>query len=213
MNPISPRSTESPFADAEQQQAANHLGMWAFLATEMLFFGGLFACYAVYRWTYPQAFAAGSRHLDFWIGTINTAVLLTSSLGMALADRATRLERRDAAFGWLVLTGMLGATFLGLKGYEYAQKIHEHLVPGAHFHLAAGESAPVQLFLFLYFAMTGLHAMHMLAGLGAIGWLLALNRRGRLTRERDAPVAMVGLYWHFVDCVWIFLYPLLYLVR
>lgn len=206
-------STTTPYSDAEQRDVANHLGMWTFLATEILFFGGLFACYSVYRWTYPQAFIAGSHHLEFWIGTTNTAVLLTSSLTMALSDLAVKRNARGALAGWLVLTWLLGLTFLGLKFFEYYQKYTEHLIPGANFHFAAGEPKPMELFIFLYFAMTGLHAVHMIIGLGAIAWLLRLNRRGRLTTERHAPVAMVGLYWHFVDCVWIFLYPLLYLVR
>jgi cytochrome c oxidase subunit III len=206
-------SAESPYSDAEQRDVANHLGMWTFLATEILFFGGLFASYSIYRWTYPQAFAAGSRHLEFWIGTVNTAVLLTSSLTMALADLAVKRDARGALRGWLVLTWLLGAVFLALKLYEYHQKYVEHLIPGPHFHLAPGEPAPMQLFIFLYFAMTGLHAVHMIIGLGALAWLLWLNRRRRLDVARHAPVAMVGLYWHFVDCVWIFLYPLLYLVR
>lgn len=204
----------SPFRDAGHRSLANHLGLWTFLATEILFFGGLFTAYAVYRFSYPAAFAEGSRHLDFWIGTANTAVLLTSSLFMALADHALKAARHRTFTRLLLLTAALGVFFLGLKGYEYYSKYTEHLVPGLNFHLtAANPWAPqIQLFIFLYFALTGLHAVHMLFGLGAISWLFWLHHRGRLTASRCGAVEMVGLYWHFVDCVWIFLYPLLYLI-
>jgi cytochrome c oxidase subunit 3 len=214
MNPLPATAELSPYHDREQRSAANHLGLWTFLATEILFFGGLFTCYAVYRLSYPAAFAEGSRHLEFWIGTTNTAVLLTSSLCMALGDQALRAGAPRTLRWWLLATGVLGAAFLAFKGYEYYDVIEQHLVPGAGFDAAAvGANAPqVQLFLFLYFAMTGLHAAHMLAGLAAIAWLLVLERRGRLSPERNGPVAMVALYWHFVDCVWVFLYPLLYLI-
>jgi cytochrome c oxidase subunit 3 len=203
----------SPFSDRQQRAVANHLGMWSFLATEILFFGGMFACYAVYRHAYPAAFARASAELDYWIGTINTAVLLTSSLFMALADLAAKAGARRALRAHLGLTALLGAVFLALKLFEYHQVWHEHHVPGPHFEAAGVEGPQVQLFMVLYFGMTGLHAVHMLFGLGAISWLLWLNHRRRLTPETHAPVTLVGLYWHFVDCVWIFLYPLLYLVR
>jgi cytochrome c oxidase subunit 3 len=160
------------------------------------------------------AFAAASHLLDFRIGTLNTAVLLTSSLCMALSDHAIKRGRARVFRGWLIATWLLGALFVTLKAVEYHEKFAEHLVPGASFHAAeVGTLAPqVQLFFVLYFALTGLHALHMLAGLAALAWLLALNRRRRLTPEQHAPVALVGLYWHFVDCVWVFLYPLLYLI-
>src|SRR5450432_816950 len=203
----------APFSDATQRGVAQHLGMWAFIATEILFFGGLFTCYALYRMTYPAAFAAGSQRLDFWIGTANTAVLLTSSLSMALADQAVKMDRRAALRWCLAGTWLLGALFLGLKFFEYHEKFREHLVPGAHFLPAGGAAPPVQLFFVLYFAMTGLHALHMVIGLGAIAWLGWRAGHGRLSSRRSAPVEMIGLYWHFVDCVWVFLYPLLYLVR
>ncbi len=199
------------YHDRVQHSASNRLGMWAFIATEILFFGGLFTSYAVYRHAYPAAFAAGSHRLDFWIGTINTALLLTSSLCVALGDRAIKLGRRDALRGYLVATWLLGALFLVLKGSEYATVYRDHLVPGINYH-APGFPPQMQLFLFLYFAMTGLHAVHMVAGLAAIGWLIGLNHRGRLSASHADAVEVVGLYWHFVDCVWVFLYPLLYLI-
>ncbi len=198
--------------EAEQRPVANHLGMWTFLATEILFFGGLLAAYSVYRYAYPEAFEEGARHLDFRIGTINTGVLLASSLFMALADHAIKLGRRDTLRRCLAVAWLLGALFLALKGHEYVVKHDEHLVPGVNFHVDGGHAPQVQLFIFLYFALTGLHALHMLAGLGLIAWLGWLDHRRRLTTEDHAPVEMVGLYWHFVDCVWVFLYPLLYLI-
>jgi len=201
----------SPFVDAKQHSEANHLGMWVFLATEILFFGGLFSAYTVYRWSTPEAFAQGSGHLEYWIGTVNTAVLLTSSLFVALADLAVKRDDRRWVTLHLAAAWLLGALFLALKAYEYNQKYLDHLVPGPNFDPHGG-APQVQLFMFLYFAMTGLHAVHMLFGLGALLWLLWLNHRGRVSSHRADAVAVVGLYWHFVDCVWIFLYPLLYLV-
>lgn len=203
----------TPYSDPVQRDVANHLGMWTFLATEILFFGGLFAAYSVMRYHYPAAFAAGSEHLEFWIGTANTGVLLTSSLFMALSDLAVKAGSRSGVRWSLLVTWVLGAVFLGLKFTEYYLAWREHHVPGIHFEFSGPLAPHVELFMFLYFAMTGLHALHMLFGLGAIAWLLWLNHRRRLTPDHDAPIAMVGLYWHFVDCIWIFLYPLLYLAR
>ncbi|HVU25838.1 MAG TPA: cytochrome c oxidase subunit 3 [Opitutus sp.] len=204
----------SPFRDAAQRSVANHLGLWAFLTTEILFFGGLFTAYTVYRLAYPAAWEEGSSHLEFWIGTTNTGILLTSSLCLALGDHAIKLGHRNALRWCLLLTALLGAAFLCLKGYEYSEVAREHLVPGLDFHPEhpLAHAPQVQLFIFLYFAMTGLHAMHMLAGLGAIAWVGWLVHRRRVTPERPDAVEMLGLYWHFVDCVWVFLYPLLYLV-
>lgn len=202
-----------PYANREHHALANHLGMWTFLATEILFFGGMFASYAIYRHAYPEAFKIGSAHLEFWIGTTNTGLLLTSSLLVALADLAVKANARRALTWNLVGAWLLGALFLGLKFYEYYKTWDEHHVPGLDFIYHGPHAPQVELFMVHYFAMTGLHALHMIFGLGAIAWLLWLNHRGRLNAERDQPVAIVGLYWHYVDCVWIFLYPLLYLVR
>jgi cytochrome c oxidase subunit 3 len=198
------------FHDRVQREAANQLGMWTLIATEILFFGGLFLAYVLYRVTYPAAFSAGSRLLDFWSGTINTAVLLTSSLTMALGDAMIKRGRRRALAACIACTAAFGALFLAIKFLEYRDMYRAHLVPGVNFD---GNTAPqVELFVFLYFAMTGLHAVHMLVGLGAMTWLFRLNQRGRLSAAAHEPVKMVGLYWHFVDCVWVFLYPLLYLI-
>jgi len=210
MNAPSTPSLPAAYGDARQRDLANHLGMWAFIATEVLFFGGLFLAYVVYRFTYPAAFAAGSHALNFWRGTINTAVLLTSSLTMALGDAYIKRGNRTGLRNCVFATGLLGALFLAIKASEYHEMYTKHLVPGMPFDPHAPPA--LQLFVFLYFAMTGLHAVHMLIGLGLMAWLLRQNHRGRLTAARHAPVEMFGLYWHFVDCVWVFLYPLLYLI-
>lgn len=212
MNVTTPRPFGMRFRDAKQRALANQLGLWTLLATEVVFFGGLFLAYAIYRHAYPAAFAAGSARLDFWIGTINTAVLLTSSLCVALGDHAIKAGQRAALGRCLLAAWLLGAVFLGLKGYEYYPKYAEHLIPGAGFRLEGSAPPQLQLFVVLYFAMTGLHALHMIARLAALAWLIPRNRRGGLSAEHHAPVEMVGLYWHFVDCVWVFLYPLPYLI-
>jgi len=201
------------FSDREQRIVADHLGMWTFLATEVLFFGGLFAAYSVYRWAYPEGFAEGSHHLDFWIGTINTGVLLTSSVFVALGDHAIKGGQVRLLRGCLIAAWILGAVFLALKGHEYYMKFEEHLIPWGDFHVNAAHPEQVRLFIFIYFALTGLHAVHMLAGLIVLAWLLWSLRRGLISREEPTRVEIAGLYWHFVDVVWVFLYPLLYLIR
>jgi len=209
---MSTRAPDLPvaYADARQRDVANHLGMWTFLATEVLFFGGLFLAYFIYRSTYPAAFAAGSHRLNFWRGTINTAVLLTSSLTLALGDAAIRQGHRRSLQALLAATAVLGATFLAIKFSEYYEVYQHHLLPGRGFD--PGAATGEQIFFLLYLTMTGLHALHMLIGLGLMVWLLRRNHRGDFTAARHAPVEMFGLYWHFVDTVWVFLYPLLYLI-
>jgi cytochrome c oxidase subunit III len=201
------------FDDLPQQREAAGLGMWTFLITEVLFFGGLFTGYTVYRITYPRAFAAASNHLFMWIGAVNTAVLLISSLTMALAVHAAEHRRRRALVGFIVATIALGCLFLSFKGVEYTLDIREHLVPGSHFAASAfADPRHAQLFYVFYFFMTGLHAIHVTAGLGVLVVLAVLAARGRFTQGNPNAVEMVGLYWHFVDIVWIFLLPLLYLI-
>jgi cytochrome c oxidase subunit 3 len=200
------------FDSAEQQRAAATLGMWVFLSTEVLFFGGLFSAYVVGRVLYPEAFAAASRHTDVVIGTVNTAVLLTSSLTMALAVRASWLGRQRAVTWLLLATLMLGLVFLGLKAVEYTKDYHEHLVPALNFAVDDPREAQIKLFFILYFLTTGLHAIHLTVGVGVVATLIVMNVRGRFSKAYHTPVEIAGLYWHFVDIVWIFLYPLLYLV-
>jgi len=200
------------FDSPAQQREAASLGMWVFLVTEVMFFGGLFLAYAVYRWSFPRAFAAASRELDIVLGTTNTAVLIASSLTMALAVRSAQRGKRRPLVLFLLLTMVLGSVFLGIKTYEYHHKFVEGLVPGAAFHFEGEEAAHAEIFFCLYFAMTGLHALHMIIGLGVLAVMLVLGARGRFGPLYHNPVECSGLYWHFVDIVWIFLFPLLYLV-
>jgi cytochrome c oxidase subunit 3 len=200
------------FDDAAQQRRAVTFGMWAFLVQEVMFFGGLFGTYTVYRVLYPQAFHDGSHHLDVRLGTVNTAVLICSSLTMALAVWSAEHGRRRAIMGWLAATFVLGSVFIGIKGVEYYTKWVDHLVPGPAFAWPGQDAGHVQIFYSMYFAMTGFHALHMLIGFGLLTWLFVDARRGRFGPAYYAPVEVVGLYWHFVDIVWIFLFPLLYLI-
>jgi cytochrome c oxidase subunit 3 len=200
------------FDDAGQQREASTLGMWIFLATEVMFFGGVFLGYIVYRSSYPQAFAAASNRLDIWLGLINTAVLICSSFTMVLAVYNAALDRRRGLQTGLLLTIVLGCTFLAIKFYEYHAKFEENLVPGAGFLFPPPVTSAAEIFFSFYFAMTGMHAAHMIVGIGLLGFLLFAAGRGRYAPEYFTPVEIVGLYWHFVDIVWIFLFPLLYLV-
>ncbi len=186
--------------------------MWAFLVTEILFFGGLFAGYLVYRSNYPEAFKIGSHELDITLGAINTAVLIGSSLTMALAVHSAQLGKRKAIMLFLTCTIVLGSVFLGIKAVEYTHKAHEHLIPGAGFAFDHPLAPQVKIFLSFYFVMTGMHAFHMVIGIALLSYLLIQAYKGRYGAEYFTPVEMVGLYWHFVDIVWIFLFPLLYLI-
>ncbi|HXF06904.1 MAG TPA: cytochrome c oxidase subunit 3 family protein [Blastocatellia bacterium] len=201
------------FEDPDQQHEAASLGMWAFLITEIMFFGGLFAAYTVYRIQYPAAFVTASHLLDYKLGAVNTAVLICSSLTMALAVRAAQLGQRRNLIVFLILTMTLGTTFLGIKAAEYTHKFHERLIPGPNFTPNVSPNREAQLFFLLYYSMTGLHALHMVIGIGVLTWLLVRAVRGHFSHEYYSPVEMSGLYWHFVDIVWIYLFPLLYLVR
>ena len=196
----------------EQQRDASSLGMWVFLVTEILFFGGLFLAYTVYRSEYARAFAEASRHLDITLGTFNTAVLIVSSLTMALAVFSASTGRRRALLLFLIATMVLGGVFLGVKAVEYGHKFHDHLVPGPHFRFPGPYARQAEIFYSLYFAMTGLHAAHMIIGIGILTVLVLQARKGRYGPAYYTPVEVSGLYWHFVDIVWIFLFPLLYLI-
>lgn len=210
------------FDNMEQQVEAGTIGMWVFLVTEIMFFGGLFLAYSLYRAKFPIEFAYASNHLDLTLGSINTIVLICSSLTMALAVYFAQTGVRRNQIIFLVLTILLGLTFLGIKAVEYADKFTHHLFPGQGFNWAnnpmPATSDPVgfvqhlQMFFYIYFAMTGLHALHMIIGAGLVSYLLYMAYRSRWTPEYHAPVEIIGLYWHFVDIVWIFLFPLLYLL-
>ena len=200
------------FDSMGQQFEASHLGMWVFLVTEVMFFGGLFAAYTVYRSLYPEAFADTSQHMDVILGATNTAVLIGSSLTMALAVHAAQTDSRRMLPMFLVATIVLGSVFLVIKGFEYAHKWHEHLVPGVNFRYEGPFEQNAQILFSFYFIMTGMHALHMIIGIGLLSWLVWGARRQWFGSDYYTPVEMVGLYWHFVDIVWIFLFPLLYLI-
>lgn len=198
--------------DAATRQAAGRLGMWVFLATELMLFGPLFLAYFFGRTHFPEAFAEASRRTSFWLGSVNTAVLLSSSLAMALAVHTHEHRQDRAAPRWLLLAAGLGIVFLVIKGGEYVSHWREHLFPGPDFHFAAATLGGAEIFFYLYFAMTALHALHLLVG--AVATLLfagGLWRRSP-TFTVQPRVELLGLYWHFVDSVWVFLYPMLYLV-
>lgn len=204
------------FEDIEQQHEAGRLGMWIFLATEILFFGGMFMAYTVYRSLHPVAFDIGSHLLDVRFGATNTAVLICSSLTMALAIRSAQTGKKKGTIIWfLILTMILGALFLFFKfRFEWYHDYLEHTIPGFGFqnHAAWGANAgQVQMFMCFYFFMTGLHALHMIVGIGILTVLTIMAGRGKFTSQYFAPLEISGLYWHFVDIVWIFLFPLLYL--
>ncbi len=222
----SPTPLAHHFEDLEQQKDAATLGMWAFLATEVLFFGGALMAFAVYRYWYKGGFIAGTYAQNVAIGTINTVVLLTSSLTMALAVHAAAAGRRSALALFLGLTIVLGLTFLGIKAYEYTHDYREGLFPGATTFQPTAEvregwahrgldpiMREVELYFVFYFVLTGLHAVHMIIGISILAIMLVLARRGYFSPQYPTPVEVMGLYWHFVDIVWIFLFPLLYLLH
>lgn len=202
------------FDTAHQQKDASTLGMWIFLITEVMFFGGMFAAYTIYRSTYPTVFAIASSSLNVTIGAINTCVLLLSSFTMVMGVRAGQLGQRKLIIFFLILTLIFGCIFLGVKAYEWNEKYVEHHMPGQiAFHLEGTPlQGPAKLFFSLYFAMTGLHALHMIVGVGILSFLLWETRRGTYSAEYFTPIDIAGLYWHFVDIIWIFLFPLLYLI-
>lgn len=208
-----PTPVAHQFDDREQQTEVGRLGMWLFLATEILFFGGLFTAYLVMRWKWPEAFAVANSKMDVTLGAINTAVLLTSSLTMALGVRAAQLGRGKGSFALIIATMVFGLAFLGIKAVEYARKFQEGLFPGPGFIFEGATGRQVETFFSLYFMMTGLHALHMVVGIGILTVIAAMIRRGRFSPDYYAPVEISGLYWHFVDIIWIFLFPLLYLIH
>lgn len=214
MTSSSPGQLAHQFDDALQQHQAATVGMWAFLATEVLLFGGMFAGYGVYRHWYGETWALASRQLDLVLGTVNTFVLLTSSFTMALSVQAAELKQRGKLLGCLATTIGLGIVFLAIKGTEYWHKIESHLLPGPSFHWVGnpGEQGPAQLFFSYYFALTGTHAVHMVIGLCVLIALCVQTWRDKTGPIRGTSVENSGLYWHFVDIIWVFLFPLLYLI-
>jgi len=201
------------FDDSAQQLDSSTLGMWVFLVTEVMFFGGMFGAYTVYRNMYPDAFASTSHFMNVTIGAINTGVLICSSFTMVLAVRSAQLGQKKAIIAFLVLTLILGCVFLSLKYVEYHEKWVDHHIPGPGFQYQDPRYVhQAQILFFLYFAMTGMHAIHMIVGVGLLTTLIVMAARNRFSAAWYTPVEMIGLYWHFVDIVWIFLFPLLYLI-
>jgi cytochrome c oxidase subunit 3 len=201
------------FEDLDQQREAASLGMWVFLATEVMFFGGLFTAYTVYRDMYLPGFEVGSHLLNVKLGAFNTVVLLCSSLTMALGVRAAMLGKRRDLVTFLILTMLLGLTFVGVKMvFEWHHEYEAHLIPGQRFELNSAHSKGAELFFVFYFTMTGVHALHMIIGVVVLAVLTRQALQGHFAPDRYNPVEVAGLYWHFVDIVWIFLFPLLYLI-
>ncbi len=215
------------FDTLPQQRECFSLGMWLFLATEVMMFGGLFFVYALYRWMQPAAFHEGSGHLNIQLGTINTFVLLFSSWTMARAVHAASSADRRATQMWLGITWVLGFAFLAIKGVEWTADWNEGLIPGLNWnyyehseHASKVEALikegagthHVMLYFVVYFCMTGLHAIHMIIGLAIVGYFIYLAGKGMFANGNDQPVEILGLYWHLVDIIWIFLFPLLYLI-
>jgi cytochrome c oxidase subunit III len=201
------------FDDSAQQLESSTLGMWVFLVTEIMFFGGMFGGYTVYRNLYPEAFASASHSMNVTVGAINTGVLIFSSFTMVLAVRCAQLGQKKALIAFLILTLLLGCVFLGLKYTEYHEKWEDHHIPGPGFQYADSRYFhQAQILFFLYFAMTGMHAIHMIVGVGLLTTLIVMAAGNRFSAAWYTPVEMIGLYWHFVDIVWIFLFPLLYLI-
>ena len=201
------------FDTMQQQKEASTFGMWLFLLTEVLFFGGLFFAYMLYRMWYFDAFAEASRDLDLMLGGFNTVVLIGSSLTMAFAVRSAQTGSSSGTVRWLILTMILGAVFLGVKVVEYSHKFEVGHVPGPNFHSTSQWAAQEQIFYSLYFTMTGLHAVHMIVGIVILAVITRMAAQGKFNESYHTPVEMTGLYWHFVDLVWIYLFPLLYLVE
>jgi cytochrome c oxidase subunit 3 len=203
-----------PFAEPRQQRDADFMGMYVFLGTETMLFGALLALVFAYRYAHPQASAEAARHLKIWIATANTAILLTSSLAVAIAVAAARHARRRLVVLGLVVAIALGLAFLGLKGLEYFEDFKEGLAPGIGPHPSPLRFGPAGLFIDLYFVATCLHAVHLTVGLGVLTWAAQRVQRGRVKLPDQAVVLeMTGLYWHFVDIVWVFVFPIFYLAR
>jgi cytochrome c oxidase subunit 3 len=199
------------FAGLHQQHDAAQLGMWTFLATEVLFFGGLILAYCVYRIGDPDGFAEAARHTKIAIGTVNTAVLLSSSFLVAWAVAAARLRQGKVAGVLLWTAALFGVVFLALKGFEYRSEYEEHLVPGLNFAFAGPKAMSIRLFFSFYFVATGLHALHVAIGIGALALIGRQAYRRRYSDRYHTPIEVAGLYWHFVDVVWIFLFAIIYL--
>ncbi len=207
-----PAFLQHHFSDAEQQYESSKLGMWLFLLTEVLMFGGLFCAYAIYRAWHPEMFVNAHKFLNVTLGAINTVVLITSSLTVALAIYSIQNGKQKNTVRYLIATLLLAAVFLVIKYFEYSHKIHLGQLPGKYYSFTGIDAMNPHIFFSIYFMMTGLHGIHVLGGMAVITWVLIRTKRGDFSAEYYTPVEMVGLFWHLVDLIWIFLFPLFYLV-
>ena len=211
LNPETVLELREQFATPEQQRDTSSIGMWIFLITEVMLFGALFTAYTVYRFGHPQAFDIGSAHMESMIGAINTAVLICSSLTMALAVHSSEIGNQKMLMIYLLATMFIGAVFLALKFTEYYDHYQERMVPGLWFDYRGPHASGVEMFFVFYFIMTGLHALHMTIGLGVLAVLSFRTFLGSFTADYHTPVDLGGLYWHFIDIVWVFLYAIFYI--
>jgi cytochrome c oxidase subunit 3 len=206
-----PLALHEQFANPEQQRETASLGMWLFIVSEMMLFGGLFMAYTVYRMYYPQPFTAGSAGMNILLGAINTAVLICSSFTMALAVYSVQTGNRLMVNVFLLATMVIGCIFIAIKFTEYYEHYLDHKAPAVWFDSAGPGAGKVELFFIFYFVMTGLHALHMMVGLGLLGVTMLRNLAGQFSPEYTTPVEMAGLYWHFIDIIWVFLYAIFYI--
>ena len=207
-----PAHLQHHFTDVHQQAESAKLGIWIFLLTEVLLFGGLFCFYAIYRSWNPDMFHNAHAFLNVWMGATNTVVLIVSSLTMALAIRSMQLGRRKHTIAFLAGTVLLACVFMVIKYFEYSHKIHLGQLPGKWYFFEGIAGTNPHIFFSAYFLMTGLHGFHVLGGIGVITWLIIKTARGSFSTEYYTPIEMTGLYWHLVDLIWIFLFPLFYLI-
>lgn len=207
-----PKFLADHFSEAEQQRESAKLGMWIFLITEVLLFSGLFTAYAVYRAWFPDMFFNAHQYLNVTLGTINTIVLITSSVTVALAIRSMQLNNHKQTIMFLMFTLVLAATFLVIKYFEYSHKFHLGQLPGKYYTFKGVEGTNPHVFFSVYFLLTGLHGIHVIAGMIAIGWVLRRTIKNHFSAEYYTPIENAGLYWHLVDLIWIYLFPLLYLI-
>lgn len=200
------------FGSLESQIDASRLGMWMFLGTEVLLFAPLFTAYTLYRFLYPAAFQAASHHLDITMGTVNTLILITSSLTVAMAVHFAKVGKNKMVVAMIAISLLAGFAFLGIKSVEYAHKFHEGALPGKYYALEAIKDPGASMFFAIYFLATGVHALHVIIGMSVLVWIGFRAWRNTISPEYYVPVELGGMYWHLVDLVWIFLYPLLYLI-
>lgn len=200
------------FVDSEQQFDSAKMGMWIFLVTEILFFGGLFAAYIIYRSWYPELYVEASKELNTMWGAINTVVLIGSSLTVAMSIRSAQLNQKSGIICNLIITLVLAGVFMVIKYFEYTHKFHLGIYPGEYYTYTGLEHPKANIFFSIYYCMTGLHGLHVIIGMGLMIWLIIKANQGAFSAQYYTPVEIVGLYWHLVDIIWIFLFPLLYLI-